>query len=148
MGIWKQINEALSKQWRRICSFFRRRSAKNIDLGRQGEDLATNFLKQKGFKILKRNWVYGKGEIDLVAFDKCHNILVFVEVKLRSADAFIPGYFAVNKKKKDILRKTCKSYLRQFGSPNICHRFDVIAIEVNQTGNFHRISHYENVKLF
>ncbi|MDR2628561.1 MAG: YraN family protein [Puniceicoccales bacterium] len=148
MGVWKQINEALLKQWGKICSFFRRKSTKNIDLGRQGEDLATNFLEQKGFKILKRNWAYGRGEIDLIAFDKYQNILVFVEVKLRSADAFVPGYFAVNKKKKDILRKTCKAYLRQFGSPNICYRFDVIAIEVNQTGNFHRISHYENVKLF
>ncbi|MDR1528295.1 MAG: YraN family protein [Puniceicoccales bacterium] len=148
MGIWKQIVETLSKQWGRICSFFHTKSARNIDLGKLGEDLATNFLKRKGFKILKRNWAYGRGEIDLVAFDKCHGTLVFVEVKLRSADAFVPGYFAVNGKKKDILRKTCKAYLRQFGSPNICHRFDVVAIEVNQTENFPRISHYENVKLF
>ncbi|MDR0742370.1 MAG: YraN family protein [Puniceicoccales bacterium] len=148
MGIWKQIIETLSEQWGRICLFFHTKSAKNIDLGKQGEDLATNFLKRKGFKILKRNWAYGKGEIDLIALDKCHNILVFVEVKLRSVNAFVPGYFAVNKKKKDILRKTCKAYLRQFGSSNICHRFDVIAIEATQTGNFHRISHYENVKLF
>jgi putative endonuclease len=91
---------------------------------------------------------YGKGEIDLIAFDKCHNTLVFVEVKLRSANAFVPGYFAVNKKKKDILRKACRAYLRQFGSSNIGHRFDVVAIEVNQIENFHRISHYGNVKLF
>jgi putative endonuclease len=124
------------------------KSARNIDLGKQGEDLAARFLKRKGLKILTRNWTHGKGEIDLVAFDKCHNTLIFVEVKLRSANAFVPGYFAVNGKKKDILRKTCKAYLRRFGSSNICHRFDVVAIEVNRTGNFPRISHYENVKLF
>ncbi|MDR0693007.1 MAG: YraN family protein [Puniceicoccales bacterium] len=148
MWIWKQIVETLSKQWERVCSFFHVKNARNIDLGKQGEDLAAKFLNRKGFKILTRNWTHGKGEIDLVAFDKCHNALVFVEVKLRSADAFVPGYFAVNGKKKDILRKTCKAYLRQFGSSNICHRFDVIAIEVNRTENFHSISHYENVKLF
>ncbi|MDR2603194.1 MAG: YraN family protein [Puniceicoccales bacterium] len=148
MGIWKRIVEILSKQWGKICLFFRTKSARNVDLGKKGEDLAAKILKRKGFKILTRNWTYGRGEIDLVAFDKCHNILVFVEVKLRSANAFVPGYFAVNGKKKDILQKTCKAYLRQFGSSNICHRFDVVAIEANQTENFHRISHYENVKLF
>ncbi|MDR1233209.1 MAG: YraN family protein [Puniceicoccales bacterium] len=148
MGIWKRIIETLSKQWGRICLFFRTKTTRNIDLGKQGEDLAANFLKQKSFKILKRNWTYGKGEIDLIAFDKCHNTLVFIEVKLRSADAFVTGYFAVNKKKKDILRKTCKAYLRRFSSPNICHRFDVVAIEANQIENSHRIWHYENVKLF
>jgi putative endonuclease len=148
MGIWKRIVETLSQQWERICLFFHTKSARNIDLGRQGEDLAAKFLKRKGLKVLTRNWVYGKGEIDLVAFDKCHSTLVFVEVKLRSANAFVPGYFAVNGKKKDILRKTCRAYLRRFGSSNTCHRFDVVAVEVNQTENFHRISHYENVKLF
>jgi putative endonuclease len=148
MGIWKQIIEKFSGYLKHAYSFLHTKNTKNTDLGKLGEDLAANFLKRKGFKILARNWIYGKGEIDLVALDKSHNILVFVEVKLRSTGTFVAGYFAINGKKKNILRKTCKAYLRQFGSQNTCYRFDVVTIKINQSENSRTISHYENVKLF
>ncbi|MDR1890719.1 MAG: YraN family protein [Puniceicoccales bacterium] len=148
MWTWKRVFGKVLSYWKKVSSLFNTKNTKNTDLGKLGEDLAANFLKRKGFKILTKNWIYGKGEIDLVALEKCHNILVFVEVKLRSSNASTSGYFAVDGKKKNILRKTCKAYLRKFGSTNTCYRFDVVAIKINQAENSHMILHYENVKLF
>jgi Holliday junction resolvase-like predicted endonuclease len=107
--------------------------------------LAANFLKRKGLEILTKNWIYWKEEIDWVALETCHDILVFVEVKLRLSDASTSGYFAVDGKKKNILRKMDKANWRKFGSTNICYRFDVVAIKINQAENSHMILHYENV---
>ena len=52
------------------------------DLGARGEQIATEYLIRKGFRILERNWRYYKAEIDIIAID--NNELVIVEVKTRS----------------------------------------------------------------
>jgi putative endonuclease len=117
-------------------------------IGRLGEDIATRFLKRKGFEILRRNWASAKGEIDIVAIDKSCNVLVFVEVKLRAASSMMPGYFAVNAKKRAVLKKTCKSYIRKFTSPSVSYRFDVIDIRSGPNKDNYEVSHYENVALF
>jgi Holliday junction resolvase-like predicted endonuclease len=75
-------------------------------------------------------------------------VLVFVEVKLRSESSLVPGYFAVSAKKKDILRKTCKAYLRNFTTAGVPHRFDIVEVKIRDSGNLPEILHYENVKLF
>ncbi|MDR1433342.1 MAG: YraN family protein [Puniceicoccales bacterium] len=118
-----------------------------MNLGKVGEDLAVDFLRGKNFKILARNWTYGKGELDVVAFDGASAVLVFIEVKLRSGRALVPGYFAVDAKKKSVLRRTCMGYLRAFTSDSVSYRFDVIEVRMGGDGK-HEISHYENVKLF
>ena len=48
--------------------------------GKLGEEIAADYLKKHGYKILKMNESYPWGEIDIVAKD-CENTLVFVEVK-------------------------------------------------------------------
>ena len=53
------------------------------DLGRQGEDMAVKYLLDEGFKIIARNYVSGRGEIDIIAEDQKDNYLVFLEVKTR-----------------------------------------------------------------
>ena len=52
------------------------------NLGRLGENIAKDFLKQKGFIIIALNWRHLHYEIDIIA--RHQNILVFVEVKTRS----------------------------------------------------------------
>jgi putative endonuclease len=128
----------------------RGKSSENINLGSMGESIAVDFLKKKKFKILSRNWTFGRGEIDIVALDESEKqaILVFVEVRLRAADAFKSGYFSVDAKKKDILRRTCKAYLRKFLRSHICYRFDIIEIKMDRAQQSQKISHFENVKLF
>ncbi|MDR1402007.1 MAG: YraN family protein [Puniceicoccales bacterium] len=147
IGLFGNILKKFETLGRVIGRIFSRKRTANACLGKLGEDLAVDFLRRKHFKILRRNWTFGKGEIDIVALDMSCDVLVFVEVKLRAKGALIPGYFAVNTKKKNILRRTCRAYLRNFAAADIPHRFDVIAVEMCESGS-PEIFHYENVKLF
>ena len=73
------------------------------ELGQKGEDLAVAYLQKKGFKILFRNWTWGKHEVDIIAENK--EFIVFVEVKTRS-DNFRehPRTAVTNEKQKSIIR--------------------------------------------
>lgn len=51
-------------------------------IGTAYEQEAVLFLKQKGYRIIARNYYCKQGEIDIIAVDQ--NYLVFVEVKYRS----------------------------------------------------------------
>jgi len=52
---------------------------KHIELGKNGEDMAVNFLKNKGFLIRERNFRKKCGEIDIIA--EKDKAIHFVEVK-------------------------------------------------------------------
>ena len=54
-----------------------------VEIGKNGEDLAVEYLVNKGYKILERNWRSGHKEIDIIAMDG--DTLVVVEVKCRSS---------------------------------------------------------------
>ena len=51
---------------------------------RLGEEIASDFLKKQGYKIVERNFRKGYGEIDIIAID--HGVLAFVEVKTSNSD--------------------------------------------------------------
>ena len=55
--------------------------AAHNELGRWGEDLATEYLQQHGYRIIERDWKSGRRDIDIIATDG--NQVVFVEVKTR-----------------------------------------------------------------
>ena len=55
-------------------------------LGKQGEQLAADYLQAAGLRILDRNWRCSEGEIDIVAADR--RALVICEVKTRSAATY------------------------------------------------------------
>ena len=76
-------------------------------IGRMGEDLATKFLKQKGYKIIKRNFRSKNNEIDIIC--QHQDVLVFIEVKTRTNLAKVSGYFsAVGKRKKKCCAHLCQ----------------------------------------
>lgn len=61
--------------------------APHIAVGRRGEDIAAQFLRQNGYRILDRNVRVGtKDEIDIIAFDPVDRVYVFAEVKTRKKD--------------------------------------------------------------
>ena len=95
------------------------------DVGREGEALAANFLQQKGYEIVDRNWRYGPKEIDIVARDG--DTMVFVEVKTRSTLAFELPQEAVTKKKMKNLVEAADAYLIQ-RNIDIESRFDIVAV--------------------
>ena len=55
------------------------------DLGRRGENLAADYLTERGLVVLSRNWRCRDGELDIVATDG--STLVVCEVKTRSTEA-------------------------------------------------------------
>lgn len=106
--------------------------------GSKGEDIAAEFLKQKGYKILKRNYTTPLGEADIVAKD--NNTIVFVEVKARSSNAFGQPFEAVNKRKQEKLKKVALYYLKHNKIESHI-RFDVISI-VSKNGK-NEVNHME-----
>jgi putative endonuclease len=56
------------------------------ELGRQGEQVAVEYLTERGYRVLDRNWRCRQGELDIVALDGRE--LVVVEVKCRRSNAF------------------------------------------------------------
>ncbi len=74
--------------------------SKSFELGKQGEEIASEYLINKGFKIIERNWRAGRYEIDIIAID--NNTLVFVEVKTRSADYLVEPELSLTKKQLSV----------------------------------------------
>ncbi|MBQ3933613.1 MAG: YraN family protein [Elusimicrobiaceae bacterium] len=109
-------------------------------LRRQGniaEDQAAQYLKEKGYKILARNFAGKTGEIDIIAQDK-QNTIIFVEVKQRKTNLFGGGLAAVNKAKQRRITLTAASYIKKTKISYTALRFDIITITAGV------LQHYEN----
>ncbi len=108
--------------------------------GKIGEDIAVKFLLHKGYKILKRNYRYGHGEIDIIAMDR--DVLIFVEVRMKLSDKFGSPEDSITIKKREQLKKIASAFL-QTNEVNFSEcRFDVIGITFKD-GKF-AINHIEN----
>ena len=113
--------------------------AEHLKLGQRGESLAADFLKNKGYRILERNWRHEKDEIDIVAMDG--DMLVIVEVKTRSSDFFGDPADAVNYRKEQFLIRATEAYLDE-KDLDLDSRFDIISIILK--GNDASITHIED----
>jgi putative endonuclease len=111
-------------------------------LGEEGEKLAADLLSKKGYEILKRNYRFGKGEIDIVAEDKEKDFLVFVEVKTRRNLEYGEPEYAITKSKIRQLKKLAAAYLSENEIEDKDCRFDVVAI-LFQGKRKPIINHYE-----
>lgn len=110
----------------------------NVEKGRLGEEIATQYLKSKGAHIIENNYKIKIGEIDIIA--KLDNELVFVEVKARSNLNYGYPSEAVNYKKIHKITNVAKYYILKNRLNNMDIRFDVIEIylknkEVNHIVN-------------
>lgn len=99
--------------------------AESHDLGKQGEDLAVDHLKNAGFKILSRNWKYGKHEIDIIA--EKSDVVVFAEVKTRTDDFQMDPRTAINREKQKSIILAADGYIKRY-SIDKDSRFDVIIV--------------------
>lgn len=121
------------------------------DSGARGELEAADFLRrERGFTMVTRNWRNPRDrrdEIDLVCRDG--EALVFVEVKARAAGALVPGYHAVDRRKKRVLRRAIEAYLAQLPTAPRTFRLDVVEIVLPaETGARVEVLHFENIPLF
>lgn len=115
-------------------------------IGKQGEDLAVKYLrKEKGYRLVTRNWRYKRDEIDIIARDG--EVLVFLEVKTSTVDELVPTYYRVTRRKKNALERACKGYLKSLRCGEKHFRFDVITVKLYQDEES-SIRHYTNVRLF
>ncbi len=110
-------------------------------VGQQGEDAAAKFLRRKGYKILARNVRAGRNEIDIIARDR--GVLVFVEVRSRTADDHIAPEDSIGPVKQQHVRQAAKIYLANLKGPTPDCRIDAIAVLL-LPGEAPRITHYEN----
>lgn len=110
-------------------------------IGSRGEDVACEWLRQRGFYIVERNWRVGHYEIDIIAehYDTMH----FVEVKTRKAGSWQSAYDSIDEQKIRTLRRGATAYRAM---RHIRHnlQFDLISIEVDQSGGY-SIEYVENI---
>ncbi len=99
--------------------------SKHSKIGIKGEQIGAEFLLNKGYNILHKNWRSGKKEVDIVAFKD--DILVIVEIKTRSKSIISYPEEAVTRKKQEFLRIAATDYTAQFPQ-YINVRFDIISI--------------------
>jgi len=110
-------------------------------LGRRGEDLAVEYLQQRGFVVLSRNWRCRDGELDVVAVDQTR--LVVCEVKTRSGTAFGEPAEAVTRSKAARIRRVTQAWLTEHQVRWCEIRFDVVAVLAPPGGPV-TMQHYES----
>lgn len=97
-------------------------------IGFEAEKLAKNHLLAEGLEFIEANYHCRGGEIDLIFKDK--NVLLFLEVKLRSNNRFGSAAEMVTLSKQKKIIKAAEHYLlKKHLSDNVQCRFDVIAID-------------------
>ncbi len=112
------------------------------ELGKKGEQLAVDYLLEKGYKILEKNYRYLKAEVDIIA--QKENTLAVVEVKTRSSDVFGNPQDFVNPKKIKLLVSAINAYVTS-KDLEVEVRFDIIAI-LKEKNEF-KIEHLEDAFL-
>ncbi len=95
-------------------------------LGDKGENISCEFLKDKGYDIVTRNYRTRYGEIDIIAKDG--TVLVFAEVKLRSGGNYGRGIEAVTPHKVGKIHQVAMEYIQHNYETEPECRFDVIEI--------------------
>ena len=117
--------------------------------GRYGEWVGEKFLKRRGFSVMYRNWRSARDrrlEIDLVCMDL--EVLVFVEIRARSENSLVDGYSSLNRKKRNALARSVRSFLREESLKTKTYRLDLLEIDLPRT-TLHKpqVLHHENIAI-
>jgi len=112
---------------------------KHNEFGKEGEQIAVDFLLNKGFGIKYRNYRYLKSEIDIIA--QKDNVLAIIEVRSRSTDFIENIAETITKKKIGLLVLGADHYVTE-NELDVEVRFDVITILKNK--KVFEIDHLEN----
>ena len=120
--------------------------------GEWGEDVAACYLRRRGFEIIDRNSRPVRKdrrlEIDMVAWERSSDTMVFVEVKQhRSLSPYARRLRSIDRRKKLNLRRACNAW-RFVNSWEGAFRFDVVEVYGEPGAGRPMIDHIENVELF
>jgi putative endonuclease len=116
--------------------------ARRQTVGRWGEEVAAQFLQDRGYEILQRNLRSAYGELDIIA--RCAGTIVFVEVKTRTGSSFGLPEISVGARKIQHLLNSAQAFMQVYPGPEQAWRIDVIAIEGQPGGNDPHIEVFEN----
>ncbi len=113
--------------------------SKHNKIGIKGEQIAADYLLNKGYIIIERNWRTGKKEVDIIALKD--NILIVFEIKTRSRIDILFPEESVNRRKQGHLKAAGAVYLNDHPE-YINLRFDIISI-VLEGDSVKEIVHFE-----
>jgi putative endonuclease len=101
----------------------------NKSIGNYGEDLAENYLKQLGYKIIERNFKCKIGELDIIGKDDSY--ITFIEVKTRYSNFYGSPCESVTPSKQFKIYKTAQCYIMLKKLYKLNFRFDVVEVILN-----------------
>jgi len=106
-------------------------------IGQLGEEIISQWLVKKDYKIIASNWHCRWGEIDLIAIDKNSQTLLFIEVKTRSKNNWDNnGIFSISNNKQEKLLITANYFLSKYPEYNNFNcRFDVALLTYQKCPN-------------
>ncbi len=113
-------------------------------IGDRGERIAARYLKEKGYRVMDRNYRYRRAELDLVCFEpegEAGGEIVFVEVKSRQGLEHGRPEEAVHWKKRRQIEKAARAYLYERKMEGSSCRFDVVSIHAG--AGEPQVRHYE-----
>jgi putative endonuclease len=115
--------------------------------GQSAEEICARRLRQRGWRILARNWRIRLGELDLIALTG--STLVIVEVKAHHQGLHhgpVHPTLAVGQNKQRRMRRLASAWIaghgRYTGFRDV--RFDVVGITFDREGQIASYDHLEN----
>ncbi len=115
-------------------------------IGTMGEDIALNWLNEKGYELVQRNFRFKNDEIDLIMLKD--DVLFFVEVKTRRNDNYGLAEYAMTPKKLNALFRCIDHYLYTQDKLDMEWQLDLIVVEKFQKDKAPKIFHFENLGLY
>lgn len=110
-----------------------------------GEEVAFSYLKNKGYKILARNYSNKFGEIDIVA--QKDEVIVFVEVKsqLRPiSDGLYPERNVTYSKQRKLVRAAQRYLIEKKHHDDVDWQIDVMGVCLNEETRLADLRHLKN----
>lgn len=144
MNLPKKISNSSTSGSGRSSTRYRLISmAKHNELGKAGEEMAVNFLKEKGYEIVARNFRFQKAEVDIIA--RKEGVLAVIEVKTRSTPDFgDPESFVKHRQIQSLVKAI--DYFVVDHDLDVDVRFDIIAIVQDPSGT--TLEHLEDAFLY
>ena len=99
--------------------------AEHNELGKQGEQVAADYLREKGLKIIARNWRFKHKEVDIIAIDG--DYLVVVEVKTRTSSGWEHPRESITSTKIRFLIHATEEFVQKHKMDQKI-RFDVVSV--------------------
>lgn len=118
--------------------------AEHLQMGHWGEEIATAYLRDKGYVILERDWHSKHRDIDIIALQG--STVVFIEVKTRHDTVYMRPEQAVDYRKRQNLRRAINHYLK-YRNVGYNARFDIITVVGDRGSTRPQINHIEDVDI-